>query len=163
MREALIFSKAEIERLKTEKIKFEVMEQQHRLDIDSKKIDLERSMIEITKEKHDEMGKINRETDNLMKKNKDDKMYWESQKVELSHKNKLYQRKIQELEERINELIQMNEELHTDNTKMSIQLDEMRSVYRGRLLQFMNEQMANGGKGRKENVFFLWYIYKKSS
>ena len=45
MREALIFSKAEIERLKTENIKFEVMEQQHRLDIDTKKMDLKRSMM----------------------------------------------------------------------------------------------------------------------
>ena len=64
----------------------------------------------------------------------------------MNQKNKLYQRKVDEMEERINELIKMNEELHTDNTKITIQLDEMRSVYRGKLLQFMNDQMSGGDK-----------------
>ena len=110
-------------------IKYDIMDQQHKLDLDNRKIELEKSMLD-----------INREV-------KDDKMLWESQKIEMHQKNKLYQRKVDDMEERINELIKMNEELHTDNTKMTIQLDEMRSVYRGKLLQFMNEQMNDKGDG----------------
>jgi hypothetical protein len=50
-REALVFAKAEIERLKTEMLKYDIMEQQHRLEIDSKKMELEKGFIEVTKEK----------------------------------------------------------------------------------------------------------------
>lgn len=50
-REALVFAKAEIERLKTEMIKYDIMEQQHRLDIDNKKIEMEKGYIEVNKEK----------------------------------------------------------------------------------------------------------------
>lgn len=117
------------------------MEQQHRLDLDNKKIELEKSMLDVNKEKNDEVSRFVRETETINKKNKDERLLWESQKIEMHQKNKLYQRKVDEMDERINELIKMNEELHTDNTKMTIQLDEMRSVYRGKLLQFMNEQM----------------------
>ena len=123
------------------------MDQQHRLDLDNRKIELEKSMLDINKEKNNEVSRITRETEAVGKRVKDDKMLWESQKIELHQKNKLYQRKVDEFEERTNELIKMNEELHTDNTKMTIQLDEMRSVYRGKLLQFMNEQMNDKGDG----------------
>ena len=152
MREAIIFSKAEIERLKTEMIKYDIMEQQHRLDLDNKKIELEKSMLDINKEKNDEVSRINRDAESITKKVRDDKLLWESQKIEMNQKNKLYHRKVDELEERINELIKMNEELHTDNTKMTIQLDEMRSVYRGKLLQFMNDQMS-GDKSDGSDYF----------
>ena len=128
-------------------IKYDIMDQQHKLDLDNRKIELEKSMLDINREKNDEVSKIYRETENANKKVKDDKMLWESQKIEMHQKNKLYQRKVDDMEERINELIKMNEELHTDNTKMTIQLDEMRSVYRGKLLQFMNEQMNDKGDG----------------
>lgn len=47
-------------------------------------------------------------------------MLWESQKIELQHKAKLYNRKVQEMEDRINELLKINEELNTENTKMNI-------------------------------------------
>ena len=45
---------------------------------------------------------------------------------------------MQELEERINELVKANEELSTENTRLTLQVDEMRSVYRGKLLNYMN-------------------------
>jgi len=41
MREALIFSKAEVERLKTEIIKYDIIEKQHQIDVDTKKIEME--------------------------------------------------------------------------------------------------------------------------
>lgn len=123
-------------------IKYDIMDQQHKLDLDNRKIELEKSMLDINKEKNDEVSRITRETEATTKKVRDDKLLWESQKIEMNQKNKLYQRKVDEMEERINELIKMNEDLHTENTKMTIQLDEMRSVYRGKLLQFMNEQMS---------------------
>lgn len=136
-------------------IKYDIMEQQHRLDLDNKKIELEKSMLDINKEKNDEVSRIHRETEGITKKVKDEKLLWESQKIEMNQKNKLYQRKVDEMEERINELIKMNEELHIENTKMTIQLDEMRSVYRGKLLQFMNDQMSGENKSDGSDFFLL--------
>lgn len=158
LREALIFSKSEIERLKTEMIKYDIMDQQHKLDLDNRRIELEKSILDVNREKNDEMSKIARDTEMTHRRVKDDKLLWESQKMELAQKNKLYQRKIDELEERMNELIRLNDELHTDNTKMTIQVDEMRSVYRGKLLQFMNEQMND--KGSAESKLKLFYKNK---
>lgn len=73
-----MFAKAEIERLKTEMLKYDIMEQQHRLDIDNKKIEMERGFIEITKEKQNEFSKLNSEAENNFKRNKDERMLWES-------------------------------------------------------------------------------------
>lgn len=134
------------------------MDQQHRLDLDNRKIELEKSMLDINKEKNDEVSRIARDTEGITRKIKDEKMLWESQKIELHQKNKLYQRKVDEMDERMNDLIKLNEELHTDNTKMTIQLDEMRSVYRGKLLQFMNEQMTDKGDGGSKFSFINFYI-----
>ena len=50
-----------------------------------------------------------------------------------------------ELEERFKELSRTNEELSAENSKMTIQIDEMRSVFRQKLLQFMGDQV----KGEK--------------
>jgi hypothetical protein len=121
-------------------------------------LELEKSMLDINREKNDEISKMNLETQNATKRIKDEKLIWESQKMELAQKNKLYQRKIDEMEERIAELIKMNDELHTENVKVTIQLDEMRGVYRGKLLQFMNEQMnEKNGETSSENyqIFFI--------
>lgn len=50
-REALVFAKAEIERLKTEMLKYDIQDQQHRLEMDQKKIEMEKGYIELTKDK----------------------------------------------------------------------------------------------------------------
>lgn len=62
-REALVFAKAEIERLKTELLKYDIMEQQHRLDLDNKKVEMEKGFIEITKEKQNELTKLNKDAE----------------------------------------------------------------------------------------------------
>ena len=49
-----------------------------------------------------------------------------------------------ELEERFKELSRTNEELSAENSKMTIQIDEMRSVFRQKLLQFMSDQVKGG-------------------
>ena len=54
--------------------------------------------------------------------------------MELTHKNKLAQRKIAELEDRINELSKSNDDIVSENNKLLLQLDEMRSIYRNKLI-----------------------------
>ena len=54
-------------------------------------------------------------------------------------------RKLTDLEDRLNELTKNNEELTQENSKMMLQSDEMRSVYRQKLMHFMSDQARGGG------------------
>ena len=63
----------------------------------------------------------------------------------MSHKNKLQARKLTDFEDRLNELTKNNEELTQENSKMMLQSDEMRSVYRQKLMQFMSDHARGGG------------------
>eukprot|EP00828_Plagiopyla_frontata_P003703 TRINITY_DN11192_c0_g1_i2.p1 TRINITY_DN11192_c0_g1~~TRINITY_DN11192_c0_g1_i2.p1 ORF type:complete len:540 (+),score=78.71 TRINITY_DN11192_c0_g1_i2:95-1621(+) len=155
LREALIFSKAEIERLKTEMIKFDILEKQYRLDFDTKKVEVEQGMLEFSKQQTDELKKNQDQMTMGERMSKEQQMLWQSQKMELQQKVKLYQRKMQELEERINELVKGNEELSTENTRLTLQVDEMRSVYRGKLLNYMNSQID--GPSRVESTSKLGF------
>lgn len=90
-----------------------------------------------------------------MKKIRDEKLYWESQKMELTHKNKLAQRKIAELEERMKELNRNNDEIAAESNKLLLQMDEMRAIYRQKLIHFTAEQNNKGGKKKIIKHIFL--------
>lgn len=47
---------------------------------------------------------MNKEVEFNLRKVREEKLLWESQKMELTHKNKLAQRKITELEDRMREI-----------------------------------------------------------
>ena len=78
LREALIFSKAEIERLKTEMIKFDVLEKQYKLDFDTKKVEVEQGMLEFSKQQTDELKKQQEQMLNGEKMSKEQQMLWQS-------------------------------------------------------------------------------------
>jgi len=144
--QALIEAKAEIERLKTELVKYDVLAEKHRLELDTRKLEVERGFMEMSKDTFSEKERIKSEIESQARRTKEDKMLWESEKIELTHKNKLQARQIGELEDRIKELQRSNEELSNENNKMLIQIDEMRSVYRQKLLQFMSDQSKGNSK-----------------
>jgi coiled-coil domain-containing protein 78 len=64
------------------------------MEIDSKKLDMEKGFLEVTKDKQNEFSKMNKEVEFNLRKVREEKLLWESQKMELTHKNKLAQRKI---------------------------------------------------------------------
>ncbi|CAD8184449.1 unnamed protein product [Paramecium octaurelia] len=138
-REALIYTKAEIERLKTEMLKYEILDQQHRIDLDNKKLEIEKGFLEANREKQNEVYKMNREQDDAVKKMRDEKLLWESQKMELTHKIKSMQRRVNDEEERVKELERQVQELQSENQKMDLQMNEMRSLYRNKLMQFATD------------------------
>lgn len=79
---------------------------------------MEKGFIEITREKQNEYNQLTQNVESNMQRGKDERMLWESQKMELSHKNKLQSRKIQELEDRVTELLKYNDEITAENGKM---------------------------------------------
>lgn len=119
-REALIFSKAEIERLKTEMLKYEILEQQHRIDIDNKKLEIEKGFLEVNRDKQTEIYKMNRETDDAMRRGREEKMMWDSQRLELQQKIKSLQRRLTDEDERMKELERQNQELISENQKIQL-------------------------------------------
>ena len=127
-------------------MKYELQDERRKLDIDNRKLDVEKEFMYLSQGKREEMDKLNQDANALNKKREEEKLIWESQKIELSHKNKLLSRKLGDLEERISELMKANEELTTENSKLSVQIDEMRSVYRQQLMKFMTGQAAKDGK-----------------
>ena len=141
-KEALIMAKAEIERLKTKMIEYDLKDQQYKIELDSKKIEMERGFMQMTKEQQNELQKLGLDADTKLGKREEQQRLWQSEKVELIHKNKSLQRKIGDVEEQLQVLGKQVDEQATDNSKITIQMDEMRSIYRGKLMQFMNSMSA---------------------
>lgn len=79
--QALIEAKAEIERLKTEFVKYEMLEQRHKLDMDTKRLEVERGFMEFSKDKENEQQRIAADNDKQRRRGNDDKMLWESEKI----------------------------------------------------------------------------------
>ncbi len=107
---------------------------------------MERGFMDMNKDKQNEFFKLNREAETNLKKIKEERMNWESQKMQLIQKNKICNRKLAEYQDKFNELTKMNQELTTDNNKHILQLDEMRSIYRNKLIQFTSDHSKTNGK-----------------
>lgn len=138
-REALIYTKAEIERLKTEMLKYEILDQQHRIDIDNKKLEIEKGFMEVNREKQNEMYKVNRDVDEQNKRVRDERNQWESQRMELTHKIKSLQRRLNDDDVRIKDLEERMQEKMSEIQKMELQTNEMRILYRRKLLEYTTE------------------------
>ncbi|KAM3135011.1 protein of unknown function (DUF4472) [Paramecium bursaria] len=124
--EALVFAKTEIERLKVELMRFDVLGNQGKHLLDKKAFELDKSKIAGVP------PILNNDDDENLK---NDRMIWESHKMELNHKVKSLQRRVNQDNERIKELEKQLQELIGENTKMQLQLDEMRAIYRNKLMQ----------------------------
>ena len=77
--------------------------------------------------------------DVAVQRQKDEKMLWESQKMELTHKVRTLQRRVTEDNDRIKDLERQVQDLLGDTARGQIQVDEMRSVYRSKLIQVANK------------------------
>ncbi|CAD8069428.1 unnamed protein product [Paramecium primaurelia] len=124
-RETLEFAKAEIERLKVELMKYGLLGAKDKLELDKKRLELDKSstQIQITQSPNNDDAY------------KNERMLWESQKMELTHKVKSLQRKVNDDNERIKDLEKQLNDLNGENVKMQLQLDEMRAIYRNKLIQ----------------------------
>lgn len=99
----------------------------------------------MTKEQKNELQKLGIIQDNQQKKQLEQNRLWESEKIELMHKNKVAQRNIIDYREKLKELQRANEEMQKENTQLQINMDEMRSVFRGKLYNFINEVPGEEG------------------
>ena len=142
-REALIMAKAEIEKLKNEIMRYQIKDEQYKLDVEAKKLDLEKGYIDMAKDKEKDMRSLSKQAEDTLNRNMQDKVVFESQRMELIAKNKQSSRKLDEMEDKIRELTSANGELRSSNAQLLTKMDEMDSLYRSKLMQYSMEEKAN--------------------
>lgn len=59
--QAMIEAKAEIERLKTELVKYDMLQEKHRLDLDTKKLEVEKGFLDLTKDREHEKDRMRKD------------------------------------------------------------------------------------------------------
>lgn len=139
-KEALIMAKAEVEKLKNEILRYQIKDEQYKLDVESKKLDLEKGYIEMARDKEKDMKSLSKQAEDNLQKNLQDKMVFDSQRMELMAKNKQSGRKIEELEEKIKELMGNLSELKSENARLKTSMDEKDNLYRAKLMQYQMEE-----------------------
>lgn len=138
-KEALIVAKGEIERLKTELIRYELANQQNSLDVDNKKMELEREFLELTRNKQDDMSKLKNDDLEANKRLNLERQMWDGEKTDLLRKIKELNRKVEEMTDDVKMLEEQNLELKSDKNRIQLQLEEMRSAFRNKLTKYMSE------------------------
>ena len=95
-KEALIVAKGECERLKTELIKYDLNNQQNSIDLDNKKMELEREFLEMTKVKHSDSDKMAVGDLEANKRLNLEREMWDGERTDLLRKIKELNRKVEE-------------------------------------------------------------------
>lgn len=117
-KEALIVAKGEIERLKTELIRYDLQNQQNVMDLDNKKMELEREFLEITKTKHHDTDKIRGDDLEANKRLNLEREMWDGEKTDMLRKVKELNRKIEELTDDVKIYEEQNLELKSDKNRI---------------------------------------------
>jgi hypothetical protein len=89
-------AKGECERLKTELIRYELSGQQNNIDLDNKKMELEREFLEMTKMKHGDNDKMASGDMEANKRLNLEREMWEGERTDLMRKIKELNRKVEE-------------------------------------------------------------------
>ncbi len=117
-KEALIVAKGEIERLKTELIRYDLQAQQNSMDIDNKKMELEREFLEMTKGKTNDSDKMRNDDLESNKRLNLEREMWDGEKTDLLRKIKELNRKIEELTDDVKMFEEQNLELKSDKNRI---------------------------------------------
>lgn len=117
-KEALIVAKGEIERLKTELIRYDLSNQQNAIDLDNKKMELEREFLELTKSKATDNDRFRTDDLEANKRLNLEREMWEGEKTDLLRKIKELNRKIEELTDDVKILEEAQIEMKSDKNRV---------------------------------------------
>ena len=119
-KEALIVAKGECERLKTELIKYELHGQQNAMDLDNKKMELEREFLEMTKVKQTDVDKLQSGDLEANKRLNLEREMWEGERTDLMRKIKELNRKVEEQSDDLKLIEEQNLELKSDKNRIQL-------------------------------------------
>lgn len=120
-------------------IRFELQNQQNSMDLDNKKMELEREFLELTRNKQTDGERLRVDDLEAAKRLNLEREMWEGEKTDLLRKIKELNRKVEELTDDVKILEEQNLELKSDKNRIQLQLEEMRSAYRNKLTKYMSE------------------------
>lgn len=109
------------------------------MDLDNKKMELEREFLELTKTKNHDQDRVRVDDMEANKRLNLEREMWDGEKTDLLRKIKELNRKIEELSDDARLFEEQNLELKSDKNRVQLQLEEMRSAYRNKLTKYMNE------------------------
>lgn len=109
------------------------------MDIDNKKMELEREFLEMTKGKAHDTDKMRSDDLEANKRLNLEREMWDGEKTDLLRKIKELNRKIEELTDDVKMYEEVNLELKSDKNRKEIELEEMRAAYRNKLTKYMSE------------------------
>ena len=138
-REALVVAQGEIERLKAELIRADIAGQQNLQDYESRKLELEKEFIELSKKNLQDLDVAKRDDIDYHKKNALEKELWDGERIDLQKKIKQLNRRIEELTDDLKLLEEQNMELKSDKNRLQLQVEEMRSAFRNKLTKYMSD------------------------
>jgi hypothetical protein len=114
----LIVAKGEIERLKTELIRYDLQNQQNGIDLDNKKMELEREFLELTRNKQTDGDRLRVDDLEANKRLNLEREMWDGEKTDILRKIKELNRKIEELTDDVKLLEEQNIELKSDKNRV---------------------------------------------
>lgn len=138
LEEALINSRSEIEKLKSEALKYEINAQRLQVEYENKKNELERVYIEIAHRRDKETTNKISAAEIELKRARDKVELGDSDVTSLHRQLKAANRKIAELEDNLSEYQKHDSEMTSEVQRLQIQLEEMRGNLRTKLIQTMN-------------------------
>ena len=135
---ALLASRSEIELLRKELTKYDMNSQRVRTEFDSQKVELEKQYLQIAKNRESNVNNRLFENEAKTKKILQENQNLSSDLQLLNSELKTAQRKILELEDNLREYKTHDTEMTKEVHRLSLQIEEMRGAFRGKLVSGMN-------------------------
>ena len=109
------------------------MNQKNTVDVDNKKLELERQYLEMTRNRQIEIEGVREDDENNNRRFKLEKELWEGEKTDLLRKMKELNRKIEEIQYDVKIVEEQNLELKSDKNKLQMEIGDKDLKYRDSL------------------------------
>ncbi|CAG9332942.1 unnamed protein product [Blepharisma stoltei] len=139
LEDSLLDAKAEVERLKSELIKYDLNAEMQQVDFDNRKVELERGYIDADRKRDKQMNKKINETENKVGQLVQQNDMNFSDIVSVTRQLKIAQRKVAELEELLSDYQNHDNLMTSENQRLHLQIDDMRANFRAKLIKTMKE------------------------
>lgn len=133
LKEALMKAEGEIEKLRNEKFKAELRQEQAKLDYESRRVDLEKEFVNSNQHKQSELRMYQDKERNQYNQREGEKNMMDAEKIDLLRNYKDATRKTEKLQAELKDIKEQAEELRLEKNRLANDLQEAREAYRNRI------------------------------
>ena len=149
-REALLEYKGEIERLKVELSQEKLKKDKYLIEMENKQLEIQKKYYDFSQNKQKEFQNLNLEFQQNRTEKEKYEIIKESEKRETISKNKQLLRKLNEINLNYEKLKEKFQEIKNENLKLTLQNDEMRNIYRSKLMTYIQDGKKNFLNARED-------------